>query len=321
MVAAGEDKQSSSGLEFKLHPLVLINVSDHFTRFKANGPDGAPPPTVMGCLLGIQDGRSVDVVNSFEMRFNPQGEGGGWEVDTAFLLKKQEQYKTVFPKQDIVGWYCTGSQLEEQHMAVHRTMTAYNEGPVFLLLNPAIDASRKDLPVDVYETELHVLEGVAQTIFVRANYSMETSDAERIGVDQVAKILASGKATGTEQLTAHLTGLHSAIKMLCGKLAVVKEQMDGIAAAVAAGDVSEYPHELVRQVNSLVSSLPALDNPAFKKEYLVEFNDTLATLLLAGVTQSLNGLSDLTDKFGVAFERTARRGRGGGGGMMSMYGM
>lgn len=33
----------------------------------------------------------------------------------------------------------------------------------------------------------------------------------------------------------------------------------------AAGEVSEYPHELVRQVNSLVSSLPALDNPAFKK--------------------------------------------------------
>jgi len=28
--------------------------------------------------------------------------------------------KTVFPKQDVVGWYCTGQQLEEQHMAVHR---------------------------------------------------------------------------------------------------------------------------------------------------------------------------------------------------------
>jgi hypothetical protein len=55
----------------------------------------------------------------------------------------------------------------------------------------------------------------------------------------------------------------------------------------------------------------------------VEFTDTLATLLLAGVTQSLNGLSDLTDKFGVAFERSARRGRGGTGGMMmgSMYNM
>lgn len=69
--------------------LVLINISDHFTRFKANGPEGAPPPTVMGCLLGVQDGRSVDVCNSFEMRFT-QGEEG-WEVDHPFLLKKQEQ--------------------------------------------------------------------------------------------------------------------------------------------------------------------------------------------------------------------------------------
>jgi hypothetical protein len=31
-------------------------------------------------------------------------------------------------------------------------MAQHNEGPVFLLLNPFIDHSRKDLPVDVYET-------------------------------------------------------------------------------------------------------------------------------------------------------------------------
>lgn len=31
-------------------------------------------------------------------------------------------------------------------------------------------------------------------------------------------------------MTAHLSGLHSAIKMLCGKLAVIKEYMDRIAA-------------------------------------------------------------------------------------------
>jgi hypothetical protein len=125
-------------------------------------------------------------------------------------------------------------------------------------------------------------------------------------------------------VTAHLTALHSAIKMLCGKVAVVQERMEGVAAAggrrmggnvhkgvvgVAGharsqaawpatwlgahrgllhpcfllknpmrrqpthpprqphqpGECPEYPHELVRQVNSLVSSLPALDNPAFKK--------------------------------------------------------
>jgi hypothetical protein len=59
------------------------------------------------------------------------------------------------------------------------------------------------------------------------------------------------------------------------------------------------------------------------REYLTEYNDTLATLLLAGTTQSLAGLAELSDRLGLAYERSGRRGRGGGGGMMaaSLYGM
>lgn len=36
-------------------------------------------------------------------------------------------------------------------------------------------------------------------------------------------------------VTAHLSGLHSAIKMLCGKLAVIKEHMDQIAQGGGGG--------------------------------------------------------------------------------------
>lgn len=57
------------------------------------------------------------------------------------------------------------------------------------------------------------------------------------------------------------------------------------------------------------------------RDYLVEYNDTMATLLLSGVTQSLAGLAELTDKFGIAYERSGRRGRGGGGGSMMSVGM
>jgi len=71
--------------------LVLINVSDHFTRLKANGVDGAPAPTVMGCLLGSQDGRTVDISNSFEIKCDESPENGSFQIDNAFLLKKQEQ--------------------------------------------------------------------------------------------------------------------------------------------------------------------------------------------------------------------------------------
>eukprot|EP00775_Hariotina_reticulata_P006236 gene6236-6473_t len=127
-----------------------------------------------------------------------------------------------------------------------------------------------------------------------------------------------------ETVTAHLMGLHSAIKMLVGKLGVIKQQLDQLAfeGSSSLGD-GPFPHAIMRQIGSLVSSLPALDNTSFRKEYLIEYNDTLATLLLAGLTQSLAGLAELTDKFGLAYEKTGRRGRGGAGSMMasSLYGL
>ncbi len=55
---------------------------------------------------------------------------------------------------------------------------------------------------------------------------VQTSDAERIGVDQVAKLTASGQASGSEQLTSHFTALHSAIKMLSQRVRVVAVLME-----------------------------------------------------------------------------------------------
>lgn len=100
---------SSSGLLFQLHPvsdlqqlvpldrawtalalihfalyvqLVLINISDHHTRTKANAGVAI---RVAGCLLGQQIGRTIDISNSFEV---VQTDG---HLDEAFLAKKLGQ--------------------------------------------------------------------------------------------------------------------------------------------------------------------------------------------------------------------------------------
>lgn len=96
---------SSSGLTFKLHPLVIVNISDHYTRVKSqtqpphinsNGSDGAaaatspppppPPPRVFGCVIGVQRGRTVEIFNSFELLYDPSTHS----LDRSFLEKKQE---------------------------------------------------------------------------------------------------------------------------------------------------------------------------------------------------------------------------------------
>lgn len=68
---------------------MLINISDHSTRVHANGDVEQPRTRVLGCLLGQQTGRVVDIINSLEFRYTEGPEG--LIIDEGYLAKKQEQ--------------------------------------------------------------------------------------------------------------------------------------------------------------------------------------------------------------------------------------
>merc|ERR1712136_401698 len=88
----------------KLHPLVIMNVSDHWTRVRAQ--DGKEQK-VFGALIGKQSGRTVEVMNSFELLYKTTEEGET-VIDTEYFYKKEEQFKQVFKDLDFLGWYTTG---------------------------------------------------------------------------------------------------------------------------------------------------------------------------------------------------------------------
>ena len=67
--------------------LVLINVSDHFNRVRANMDNNRD--RVYGCLLGHQTGREVSIINSFELKI--QLDADGPRLNEEFLTRKQEQ--------------------------------------------------------------------------------------------------------------------------------------------------------------------------------------------------------------------------------------
>lgn len=86
-----------------LHPLVLINIADHYTRTKAHPSssagsssdraggaggalDGARP---LGVLFGVQNGLIIDILNSFEVRYDVVD--GEIIPDAAYIKQKNEQ--------------------------------------------------------------------------------------------------------------------------------------------------------------------------------------------------------------------------------------
>ncbi len=99
VVVSGD--KDASGLSVLVHPLVLFNISEHFTRIRANagktsaGLGSVSTRTldrsrhltpVYGALVGVNDGRHVEIFNSFELVV---GEAGN--LDPEYFVQKSDQ--------------------------------------------------------------------------------------------------------------------------------------------------------------------------------------------------------------------------------------
>lgn len=96
------DERSSGGGErqIQVHPLVIMNVADHFTRERRNFQQNqqaagavasadAKMPQAIGALFGIQNGLEVSVFDSFEMRYDVVN--GEFQLDKEFLTSRIQQ--------------------------------------------------------------------------------------------------------------------------------------------------------------------------------------------------------------------------------------
>jgi COP9 signalosome complex subunit 6 len=135
--------------------LVLINISDHFMRMRMSGEQ--PAPRVVGCLLGEQNGRTVDISNSFEMLCT--GSDSSPDFDRAVFDAKQSQYAECFTSLHVLGWYTTGGTVQQRELQLHRKFMDHTEtqAPILLVLDPskAMAPAAKELPVDMYESGVH----------------------------------------------------------------------------------------------------------------------------------------------------------------------
>lgn len=215
----------------QLHPLVIINISEHFTRVRAQTND--PHTVVYGAVLGVARGRELELLNSFELLTIPASGDAPLTIDPEYLETKAAQctsgedgqhqlaassprqhplptpsplppsppVKEVFKDLEILGWYATGTAPHADHVPLHRQIEAVNESPLFVLLNPAAAASpaARELPVSVFESRVELVGEAQQLLFVDTGYTLATEEAERIGVDHVARTSAASAGLSSSE--------------------------------------------------------------------------------------------------------------------------
>ncbi|KAI5732500.1 hypothetical protein M8J76_001050 [Diaphorina citri] len=138
-------KGVTGSIHVSLHPLVIMNISEHYTRRRAQE---GKPVQVIGALIGIQVGRKLEIKNSFELVYNIIEDE--MIINRDYYTLKEEQFKQVFCDLDFLGWYTTGDTVNELDIKVHKQICEINESPIFLKLNP--HPIHSNLPVSVYES-------------------------------------------------------------------------------------------------------------------------------------------------------------------------
>mmetsp|Transcript_1171 Transcript_1171/g.1338 ORF Transcript_1171/g.1338 Transcript_1171/m.1338 type:complete len:334 (+) Transcript_1171:23-1024(+) len=290
-----QDERGGS-LDVFLHPLVLVAISDHYTREKVRKK--IEKPRAVGALLGVQTGRKVEVKTCYELVCTLVD--GKWIIDTEYLNTKTEQIKEVFKTYDFLGWYSTGDALLPEDIEIQKQLLELNENPLYLLLGTNIAMNAREIPLKIYESQIKFVNDAAVQTFVSTGYKIDTGSAEGVAVDHVAN--ARGTESTASRLTLHLSALQSAVEMLHIRIQAIVRY---IKAAQAGG--AKFDHTLIRQVSGICNMLPAIDSAEIGQDFVNEYSDALLVTYLASMTNTSNTLNELIDKFNVTYDRHNRR--------------
>ena len=216
-------KASDSGLQAHLHPLVLLTISDLIARRSLRRQE----IPVVGALFGQQKGRDISLEQATECQIITRDDGNPKLHDDWFKDRVQ-QYRDVHkaPALEVVGWFTTapvtGPQI--QHLAIHeQILHDYNETALLLAFHPTMvlegAGAGGKLPLTIYESvyesgaedgkaaaqpgngegdkmDIEGQEGKLELKFRELPYSVETGEAEMIGVDFIAR--GAGNATAID---------------------------------------------------------------------------------------------------------------------------
>lgn len=283
-----------------LHPLVIMNISEHWTRIRAQAGE---PKQVFGALIGKQKGRNIEVMNSFELKTDIVDDDV--IINRDYYNTKEEQYKQVFSELDFIGWYTTGENPTDKDIKIHKQICEINECPIMLQLNP-LSRSVNQLPAKLYESVIDIVQGEATMLFIPLTYTLATEEAERIGVDHVAR-MSTNESGEKSAVAEHLIAQHSAIKMLHTRVKMVLSYIK----AVESGQF-EPNQEILREAYSLSHRLPVIQSPKFREEFYTQSNDVGLISYLGALTKGCNDTNHFVSKFNVLYDRQGlgRRMRG-----------
>jgi translation initiation factor 3 subunit F len=254
-------------LQCKVHPLVVFNVLDHYSRRSENND------RVIGTLLGLVADGTVEITNCFPV---PHTENETVAVDMEFHRNMFELHQRVAPRETIVGWYATGSDItESSHLLQDFYSKEISASPVHLTIDTALQNNSVALNAYV-STTVTFADKPLLSNFQPIPAELKSYEAEKIGVDTLVKA-----AYGEENLVDDLQSLEASIVRLQDMLNTVSEYVNNVVSGKVKGDP-----KIGRFLVETLSELPVIETEAFEKVFNNSIQDVLMVVYLANLTRT-----------------------------------
>eukprot|EP00920_Eleutheroschizon_duboscqi_P042819 GHVT01102038.1.p1 GENE.GHVT01102038.1~~GHVT01102038.1.p1 ORF type:complete len:354 (+),score=72.53 GHVT01102038.1:278-1339(+) len=275
----GFDSATTAGLRCRLRPVVALTILDAYVRREES------QTVVIGTLLGIvSEGSVVDITDCFVDRHSLTEEGLLQIIkdhhESMYELKQQ-----VSPKEQVVGWFCTGSQLTELTCAVHGWFKQISNVSKFVPQPPLVEPLHLMLDTELTTGSLGIkafLQVPMQIVrdncfqFQELPLEMHSSTADRAGIACLLKALATKNASrGTPRPR---DGFEGSLQHLLGTL----EKLQKYVQAVLDG--TQAPDAEVGRFLSKSLDTNARQNPTqFAKLFKTSTQDNLMAAYLANL--------------------------------------
>ncbi|KAF4676386.1 COP9 signalosome complex subunit 6 [Perkinsus chesapeaki] len=239
----------------KVHPLALLNISDHMTRVCYSGTAVAAQPitATRGILIGYSDGTDITITNSFQCV--PEE-----TVCKQHACTRLRQYSEIYPQWTAVGWYSVGPggpPSTEVHSFMESIIEADAGGGDSALVALVVRSDEESawlsresetLPIQAFER------GVDGNFIELDVTPCLESEAENIAVSHVTKnAMQAARTTPTYE---HL------VEPTVGAIAMLSKKVESILQYVEAVQRQEVPvsRPLLRSISAICDRITAMSD-------------------------------------------------------------
>jgi COP9 signalosome complex subunit 6 len=135
---------------------------------------------------------------------------------------------------------------------------------------------------------MHSVDDEMKMIFVECPFQLETTQAERVTMEEVAKATPTD---GVSSLDLHVNSVSSSIQSLSNRTNTLLKFLE----LTEKGEIP-MDHKLLRAVAGICNQLPSMDQAELEEGFADNYNEFVMVNFLASVTKTASQVSELNEK-------------------------